>query len=106
MDISAKIEAERLNYLKNHDEVAQSVKKICILHDVRARVILFGSTLRGDWNIDSDIDLIIILSDLKAKDRIVVDIYRTIDAPVELHFATEDIFEKWYLRFIDVYREI
>lgn len=36
MDISAKIEAERLNYLKNHDEVAQSVKKICILHDVKA----------------------------------------------------------------------
>ena len=42
----------------------------------------------------------------QVKDRIVVDIYRTIDAPVELHFATEDIFEKWYLRFIDVYREI
>jgi predicted nucleotidyltransferase len=106
IDVFLENDKKRLNYLKNYTEVAKSVKKICLRHDRNSRVILFGSVLRGNWTGNSDIDLLIILKSPGAKDKITIDIWRTVEAPVEIHFATEDEFKNWYLRFIDVYREI
>jgi len=34
------------------------------------------------------------------------EIYKTVDAPVEIHVATQEQFEKWYKRFIDRLEEI
>ena len=106
MDIFLENDMRRLNYLRNYDEVARSVKEICLRHDRNSRVILFGSVLRGNWTGNSDIDLLIILQSPRAKDRIIIDIWKTVEAPVEIHFATEDEFKSWYLRFIDIYKEI
>ena len=105
MDIFLENELKRLNYLKNCEKVAESVKAICLKHDSKARVILFGSVLRGNWTGDSDIDILVIVHSPGAKDRITVDIWRTIEAPVEIHFCSQDMFKNWYLRFIDVYRD-
>jgi predicted nucleotidyltransferase len=34
------------------------------------------------------------------------EIYKTVDAPVEIHVATREQFERWYKRFIDKIEEI
>ena len=106
MDIFFESDLKRLHYLKNYRNVAESVKTICLKHDPKARVILFGSVLRGNWTGDSDIDLLIILQAPGAKDRITVDVWRNIEAPVEMHFSSEEMLKNWYMKFIDVYREI
>ncbi len=106
MNIFLENDKKRLNYLKNYNEAARAVKEICLRHDADSRVILFGSVLRGNWTGNSDIDLLIILKSPRAKEGIIIDIWRTVEAPAEIHFATEDEFKNWYLRFIDVYKEI
>ena len=74
--------------------------------DPGARIIFFGSVLRGDYNASSDIDIIVIPSDMAFKDRITLTVWRSVDAPIELHIITKELFEEWYLRFIDLYKEI
>lgn len=106
MDIFLKNDLKRLNFLKSYEKVVESVKAICPKHDSKAWVILFGSVLRGNWTGDSDIDILIIVHSPDAKGRITVNIWRTIDAPVEIHFCSEDMFKNWYMRFMDVYREV
>jgi hypothetical protein len=34
------------------------------------------------------------------------EIYKTVDAPVEVHVATQEQFERWYKRFIHRLEEI
>lgn len=106
MDKFFEYDTKRRDYLTNYEQVGKSVKNICLKYDRKARVIHFGSTVRGNWNGNSDIDLLIILQDQAAKDKIIVDVYREIEAPVELHFSSEETLANWYMRFIDVYKEV
>ena len=106
MGISQDYELTRLDKLRNYKSVLKEVKSLVDEIDPKARVIFFGSVLRGDYRASSDIDIIVIPSDMAFKDSITLTVWKSIDAPIELHIITLEQFEEWYLRFIDVYKEI
>lgn len=106
MGISQDYELTRLDKLRNYQAVLKEVKSLVNGIDPKARVIFFGSVLRGDYSAGSDIDIIVIPSDMAFKDSITLAVWRSIDAPIELHIITLEQFEEWYLLFIDVYKEI
>jgi len=87
-------------YLRNHLEVARRVKGIVRSIDPDARVYVFGSVVRGDYTASSDIDLLVVTSNAKLKYDVMVAVYREIEAPVELHVTTPEVFEEWYRRFV------
>ncbi len=87
--------------LYNYREFAKRVREIVRKYDKEARIYVFGSVVKGSFTALSDIDILIVTgTDKKTKHRIMTEVYSEIDAPIELHFATEDQFKNWYLRFI------
>lgn len=76
-----------------------------------ARVLAFGSVVRGDWCVESDVDVLIVspgvpedaVERVKMKMRLMELL--EVHAPLELHLASPEEFEHWYKRFIDVYEE-
>ena len=106
MSISQDYELTRLDKLRNYQAVLDELKTLVKGIDPKARIIFFGSVLRGDYSASSDIDIIVIPSAMAFKDRITLAVWRSIDAPIELHIITKELFEEWYLRFIDLYKEI
>jgi predicted nucleotidyltransferase len=106
MSISQDYELTRLSKLRNYQEVLKQLKILVRGIDPEARIIFFGSVLRGDYTASSDIDIIVIPSVMAFKDKITLAVWRSLDAPVELHIITKEQFEEWYLRFIDMYKEI
>ena len=106
MNISQDYELTRLDKLRNYQAVLKEVKSLVKSIDPGGRVIFFGSVLRGDFSASSDIDIIVIPSDMVFKDRITLAVWKSVDAPIELHIITLEQFEEWYLRFIDMYKEI
>ncbi len=106
MSISQDYELTRLSKLRNYQEVLKQLKILVRGIDPEARIIFFGSVLRGDYTASSDIDIIVIPSVMAFKDKITLAVWRSLDAPVELHIITKEQFDEWYLRFIDMYKEI
>jgi predicted nucleotidyltransferase len=76
-----------------------------------ARVLAFGSVVRGDWCVESDVDVLIVSprvpSDAVEGVKLKVRLRELLGAciPLELHLAAPEEFEHWYKRFIDVYEE-
>lgn len=99
--MSKPYELRALDYLKNYRDVAARVKEIVRAIDPKARVFVFGSTIRGRYTASSDIDILVLVEDISRKYEIMVEVYREVEAPVELHITSRELFEKWYRRFID-----
>lgn len=99
--MSKPYELRVLEYLGNFREIAERVKEIARNIDPETRVFVFGSVIRGKYTALSDIDILVMVKDLGKKYEIMTQVYREIEAPVELHVVTEKLFEKWYKRFID-----
>ena len=103
--------SKRKEILAHAREYVREIKRICVEEvDPSCRVILFGSVARGDYKVDSDIDVLVItdkavsvwdkaLVSSKIKERI------GFGDPLELHVVTREEFEGWYMKFIDVYEE-
>jgi len=90
-----------LEYLKNYRVVAERVKEIVKLLDPSAKIYVFGSVVRGLYTASSDIDILVITENINLKYDIMVTVYRElIDAPIQLHVVTPELYEKWYKRFI------
>ena len=89
-----------LEYLRNYMEVAREVKKIVKKIDSNAKVYVFGSVVRGKYTAASDIDILIVTEKIGGKYRIMVEVYKRIKAPIELHVTTPGKFASWYKRFI------
>lgn len=91
-----------LEQLDNYIEVAKRVKRI--LEDVRsdAEVYVFGSVAEGKHTAMSDIDMLMVVDDISREDayRLKAMIYRTVEAPIELHVTSNDEFKHWYKRFV------
>lgn len=83
-------------YLKRHMEIAYDVKKIIKEIDSNAKVYVFGSTVRGKYTASSDIDILVITEKIGEKNRMVVEVYKHVEAPVELHTVTPEKSENWY----------
>ena len=105
-DILVEYAKERFEKLQNSRNVVLAVRDIIKKFDKNASVFHFGSTVRGNWNAFSDIDVLIILNDQSVKDSIIVEVFQQLNAPVELHFCTEEQFRNWYMKFIDIYEKL
>ncbi|MBS7609517.1 nucleotidyltransferase domain-containing protein [Candidatus Bathyarchaeota archaeon] len=88
------------NLTKNYAEVARKVKGIVLSMDPRARVYVFDSVVRGEATAMSDIDILIVTQAIERKYEMMVKVYKAVEEPVELHIATEELLERWYMRFI------
>jgi len=97
---------ERKRFFEDFLRYAEKVKEVVRRRDPNARIIVFGSVVRGDVRPDSDIDLLII-TDLAEKldERINLrmEIMRILGegSPFEIHIITAEEYENWYRRFID-----
>ena len=96
----------RREYFANFIRYAEKVKRLVRRWDPGARVMLFGSVVRGDVRPDSDIDLLIITRiaeklDERIKLRIRIMEVLGEESPFELHIVTMEEYENWYRRFID-----
>ena len=93
-------------YFKDWQRYGLEIKKYAqeILKD--AKVYIFGSIIDGTYNPSSDIDVLIVSKSLpkdeEKRREIKIKIKSKIDpfSPFQLHLATPEEFENWYLRFI------
>jgi hypothetical protein len=100
---------KRLYYLYRYRDIASVIKEKVLEYFANARVLVFGSIIKGEVTADSDIDLLIIINerDYAKEAEFRADIIRSMfDIPLELHFASKDQFENWYKKFIDIYEEV
>lgn len=89
-----------LESLKNYKEVARKVKEVVRRIDPEAEVYVFGSVVKGRYTAASDIDVLIVTKKVGYRYRMMVEVYRKVKAPVELHVTTPEKLSSWYRRFI------
>jgi HEPN domain-containing protein len=95
-------------FFRNSPEYLRKIKEEAIrLFGEDARVLLFGSFLRGEATLRSDMDILILSdrvpADPEKESRLKAEIKgRTggILAPFQIHFSTHKEYEEWYSRFI------
>jgi predicted nucleotidyltransferase len=96
-----------LEALRKYREVAEKVKEAARKIAGDAKVYVFGSVLTGRYTAASDIDILVVANIGKEEATLLkAEIYKTVDAPVEIHVATQEQFERWYKHFIDKIEEI
>lgn len=107
IEILKEIGEERRIFFENFKDYSVKIKNKAreLLGDVR--VIVFGSTVKGSYNIlNSDIDILIISNNLPEKEeerrKIKVEIKSVLPIfnPFQIHLATEKEYEEWYKNFI------
>ncbi len=111
INLQQRARKERQRYLDNMNHYLNLIKETVTELDPESRVIVFGSYVRNDMRIDSDVDILIITHWAKnTEDRIKmrVRIAKEIGvySPFEIHIATRKEYENWYKTLIDEYREI
>ena len=102
---------KRKEYFANFVKYAEKVKEVVKRLDPDARVIIFGSVVRGNVRPDSDIDLLIITRiaenlDERIKLRIKIMEILGEESPFELHIVSVEEYENWYRRFMDQFIEL
>ncbi len=111
MDIHKRIVKEEEKYFKDFRLYAVMIRDIAsrLLGDDDLEVIVFGSVVKNRAIPGvSDIDILIVSSKFPLKPRLQaelrVKILRELGdllAPFEIHFATPEIYRKWYKKMID-----
>ena len=97
---------ERKRCFEDFLRYTEKVKEVVRRRDPNAKIIVFGSVVRGDVRPDSDIDLLIITDiaeKLGERIRLRMEIMRILGegSPLEIHIITAEEYENWYRRFID-----
>ena len=97
---------ERKRYLRDIYKYAEKVKEIVKQRDPNARMMLFGSAVKGELRPDSDIDLLIITDIAEKLDeriKLRMEIVKILGegSPFEIHIITKEEYENWYGKFID-----
>lgn len=111
VDIEIEHARARKSYLDNVAEYLKRIKDVCRAFDPECRLIVFGSYVRGDMKPNSDIDILLITDrapDALYRGRLRAAIARNIGlvAPFEIHIISNEEYERWYRKFIDVQQEI
>lgn len=114
VEILKEIAEEKRKYFENYLDYAKKIKekaKELLGEDVK--VLVFGSVVRGDWWLDSDIDVLIISDKLSPNwidnREIRTEIKKSIGSfhPFQIHLATTEEYEEWFKKFIkEDYKEI
>lgn len=100
--LSRNYEARLLEYLRRYREVGAEVKRILKKFDPDVRVFVFGSVVRGRYTAASDIDILVVTDNLSRKYEMMVEVYKQLEAPIQLHITTPEKYRSWYSRFIPV----
>lgn len=112
--IRKKIVERKKKYFEKVDFYLKKIKKIVQeILGKEAKVILFGSIVRGEWGPNSDIDVLIVSDKLsqnwsenlwiKQKIKSLIGFF----SPFQIHLARPEEFENWYQKFIKKdYKEI
>jgi len=97
-----------LEQLNNYMEIATRAKGIIEGFWKDAEIYVFGSVLEGKHTAMSDIDILIVVDGVSREEayKVKATVYKDIDAPIELHVASSEEFERWYKRFIDRLEEV
>jgi predicted nucleotidyltransferase len=95
----------RDEYLNNIDEYFRRIKKFFVEKLEDARVLVFGSYVKGGFGPESDIDILVISSKIKndqEKLRLIYEIRKEIGfrSPFEFHIAKEEEYKNWWKNFI------
>ncbi|MEM3403163.1 MAG: nucleotidyltransferase domain-containing protein [Nitrososphaeria archaeon] len=111
VDVQLEILSAFKKYYENVNHYVNKIKALVRKYDPSARVILFGSYVRGNMGPDSDIDVLLITrlaSDVKERVRLRIEIKRAIGdlTPFEIHIVTEEEYKSWYKKFIDQHVEV
>lgn len=113
LDIALEIAKRKMKVFKNYKEIARKIKEVAreVLKDKEARVIVFGSVVKGKQNPLSDLDILIITEKANKIDygKTVTEIEKKVKKDligVEFHIVTKEIFENWYKKFLDKYEEV
>lgn len=106
VDLKLETLKEWEKYYKNVRFYLEKIKTIIKCHDKSAKLILFGSQVKGTMKPGSDIDVLIIsklAKSIKNRLKVRVKIAREIgdSTPFEIHIITPEEYEKWYKNFID-----
>jgi len=109
IDIITEIGKENEKYFKNYLKYAKIIKKIVKNVFKEGEVIIFGSILKSKTQ--GDIDILIIsdkVSDPEIRKEFFIQFNEKIGFinPFEIHFATKDQFDNWYINFIDKYIKV
>ncbi|OYT67259.1 MAG: DNA polymerase subunit beta [Candidatus Wolframiiraptor sp. EX4484-121] len=102
---------ERSRFFRDFIKYAEKVKEIVKQRDPDARVMLFGSAVKGELRPDSDIDLLIITDIAEELDERIglrMEVMKILGegSPFEIHIVTAEEYEGWYRRFIDRFLEL
>lgn len=95
--------AHSLGSLKNYKAIAKEVKKLVLKHWPNSKVYVFGSVIKGRYTAASDIDILVVLEKNVSKNeeyKVKAEVYKSTEAPIELHITSIEKFEHWYKRFI------
>lgn len=92
-------------YLQNPRSFGKEIKKTILKLLPDAKVLLFGSVIKGESKPDSDFDVLVITSqkfpDVFARAKIKGEILKHFpDSPLEIHLTNIRQFKEWYSRFI------
>jgi len=102
---------ERRKYFRDFIKYAEKVKEIVKQRDPDARIMLFGSAVKGELRPDSDVDLLIVTNIAEKLDeriKLRMEIVKILGegSPFEIHIITDEEYENWYRKFIDRFLEL
>jgi predicted nucleotidyltransferase len=113
IDIAIYSYLKRKKYFENYLKICKKIKNVVkkIVKDKNLKVIAFGSVVKKTYTPLSDLDILIVSDKIKrdeyAKIRVKIkESLKDFSAPIEVHFANNEIFKKWYKKFLDKYVEI
>lgn len=92
--------AKPLEVLRNYKVIVREVKEIIKEIDPEVQVYVFGSVVKGEYTTVSDIDVLVVTKKIDMKYDIMVNVYKRIDAPIELHVTSPEQFKRWYKKFL------
>ncbi|HLI45778.1 MAG TPA: nucleotidyltransferase domain-containing protein [Geobacterales bacterium] len=109
IDIALEEKKLRENVFKNYLDYIKKIKEIVKKELRDFNIYIFGSVVRGDYNVMlSDIDIAIVtdekINDIELKIKIEKQI--GIIGLFQIHIISKRIWENWYLRFIDKFIEV
>ncbi|MEM1618987.1 MAG: nucleotidyltransferase domain-containing protein [Desulfurococcaceae archaeon] len=101
----------RKKCLENIATYISRIKEACLSIDPYCRIILFGSYVRGEMRPDSDIDVLLVTEHARdpwMRAKLYKKIFEDlgVERVFQVHIVTQEEYEKWYKKFIDVYVEV
>jgi predicted nucleotidyltransferase len=103
---------ERREILTHIESYLKEIKNAVLEKDPQAKILLYGSFVRGNFRPDSDIDILIISDNYGDDPYKYAEMVGHIRSKIknyslfEFHIVKKKTYLDWYSKFIDVYKEL